>query len=114
MTSPSDVTLSDSSAHMSVATIDGGIGYILPIPEREYRRFNMLQTKMVQGLVHTAGLNPKAHRLYRTERRIQSVSQKNLLDGQLLWQYVELSNLEQSLLAKQIGTEPHQVGCYGD
>ena len=42
------------------------------------------------------------------------MSQKNLLDGQLLWQYVELSNLEQSLLAKQIGTEPHQVGCYGD
>ena len=64
MTSPSDDTLSDSSAHMSrsVATIDGGTGYILPIPEREYRRFHMLQTKMVQGLVHTAGLNPKAHR----------------------------------------------------
>ena len=54
------------------------------------------------------------YRLYRTERRIQSVSQKNLLDGQLIWQYVELSNLDQSLLAKQIGTEPHQVGCYGN
>ena len=47
----------------SSATLDGGVGYLLPIPEKTYRRLLMLQIKLVQGLPHTAGLNPKAFRL---------------------------------------------------
>ena len=44
------------------ATLDGGLGYLLPIAEKTYRRLHMLQIKLVQGLPHTAGLNPKAFR----------------------------------------------------
>lgn len=45
-----------------IATLDGGIGCLLPIPEKVYRRLSMLQVKMTQGLRHNAGLNPKAFR----------------------------------------------------
>ena len=51
---------------LPTANVDGGMGFILPVPERMYRRLNMLQTKMTQGFSHPAGLNPKASRLKRT------------------------------------------------
>lgn len=51
----------ESSPHY-VATLDGGIGYVLPLSEKRYRRLFMLQSKLVQGLAHHAGLNPKAFR----------------------------------------------------
>jgi cleavage and polyadenylation specificity factor subunit 1 len=50
------------------ATVDGGIGLILPVPERMFRRLNMLQTKMMQGFSHGAGVNPKASRYICFER----------------------------------------------
>ncbi len=48
--------------HTHIATLDGGIGCILPVAEKTYRRLLMLQSKLVQGLPHIAGLNPKAFR----------------------------------------------------
>ena len=51
---------------LPTATVDGSIGFILPVPERMYHRLNMLQTKMTQGFSHPAGLNPKAARLNHT------------------------------------------------
>ena len=47
---------------MVVATLDGSVGYLLPLPETTFRRLKMLQIKLVQGLPHNAGLNPKAFR----------------------------------------------------
>ena len=35
---------------------------MLPVPEKVYRRLSMLQIKMVHGIPHDAGLNPKAFR----------------------------------------------------
>ncbi|XP_050511549.1 cleavage and polyadenylation specificity factor subunit 1 isoform X11 [Diabrotica virgifera virgifera] len=45
------------------ATLDGGIGYIMPVPEKTYRRLLMLQNVLVSQGAHIAGLNPKAFRL---------------------------------------------------
>lgn len=47
---------------MLLGTLDGGLGYLLPVPEKAYRRLSMLQIKMVHGIPHDAGLNPKAYR----------------------------------------------------
>ena len=44
------------------ATLDGGLGFLLPVQERVFRRLNMLQAKMVPALSHSAGLNPRAFR----------------------------------------------------
>lgn len=48
--------------YFNIATLDGGIGYIMPIPEKTYRRLLMLQNVLVSQGSHTAGLNPKAFR----------------------------------------------------
>lgn len=44
------------------ATLDGSLGYILPVPEKTYRRLLMLQNVLVTHICHIAGLNPKSYR----------------------------------------------------
>jgi|SRR6218665_978149 len=46
-----------------LASLDGSIGFLLPIPEKTYRRLLMLQNTLNSLLPHLAGLNPKAYRL---------------------------------------------------
>ncbi|KAI2652583.1 Cleavage and polyadenylation specificity factor subunit 1 [Labeo rohita] len=57
------------------ATLDGGVGLLLPMQEKTYRRLLMLQNALTTMLPHHAGLNPKA-----------------------------FSTMERSELAKKIGT----------
>lgn len=45
-------------------TQDGGVGYMLPVSEKVYRRLLMLQNLLVTNLPHYAGLNPKAFRYF--------------------------------------------------
>jgi len=45
-----------------LASLDGSLGYILPVPEKTYRRLLMLQNVLVTHICHIAGLNPKAYR----------------------------------------------------
>lgn len=45
-----------------VATLDGGIGLLLPMQEKTYRRLLMLQNALTTMLPHHAGLNPRAFR----------------------------------------------------
>jgi len=45
-----------------VATLDGSLGYLLPLQEKVYRRLLMLQNALNIQIPHIAGLNPKAYR----------------------------------------------------
>lgn len=47
---------------ISSATLDGGIGLLLPMQEKTYRRLLMLQNALTTMLPHHAGLNPRAFR----------------------------------------------------
>lgn len=47
---------------LSAATLDGGIGMLLPMQEKTYRRLLMLQNALNTMLPHHAGLNPKVFR----------------------------------------------------
>ncbi|KAK1880931.1 Cleavage and polyadenylation specificity factor subunit 1 [Dissostichus eleginoides] len=47
------------------ATLDGGVGMLLPMQEKTYRRLLMLQNALNSMLPHHAGLNPKAFRSLR-------------------------------------------------
>lgn len=114
---------------MPVATLDGGVGLLLPMQEKTYRRLLMLQNALTTMLSHHAGLNPKAFRCVGADRTsaamlsgmlpdfATSVSRmlhcdrrslqnpvKNILDGELLNKYLYLSMMERSELAKKIGT----------
>uniref|UniRef100_A0A667X8K1 Cleavage and polyadenylation specificity factor subunit 1 n=1 Tax=Myripristis murdjan TaxID=586833 RepID=A0A667X8K1_9TELE len=86
------------------ATLDGGIGLLLPMQEKTYRRLLMLQNALNTMLPHHAGLNPKAFRMLHSDRRTLQNAVRNILDGDLLNKYLYLSTMERSELAKKIGT----------
>ncbi|XP_025915352.1 cleavage and polyadenylation specificity factor subunit 1 isoform X2 [Apteryx rowi] len=88
------------------ATLDGGIGLLLPMQEKTYRRLLMLQNALTTMLPHHAGLNPRAFRMLHMDRRILQNAVRNILDGELLNRYLYLSTMERSELAKKIGTTP--------
>lgn len=88
------------------ATLDGGVGLLLPMQEKTYRRLLMLQNALTTMLPHHAGLNPKAFRMLHCDRRTLQNAVKNILDGELLNKYLYLSTMERSELAKKIGTTP--------
>lgn len=92
-----------------LAALDGRIGLVLPIVEKMFRRLHMLQIRLAQGLPHTAGLNPKSYRMFRSSQPILYCPQRNMLDGELLWQYTQLSWKDKTDFAKQIGTTPTQI-----
>lgn len=95
--------------HCFTATLDGGIGYLLPVPEKVYRRLLMLQAKLSNGLPHVAGLNPKAFRMFHSRHQYLYTPQRNILDGDLLMTYPQLSLKQKTDFAKQIGTSPAQI-----
>ncbi|TKS88975.1 Cleavage and polyadenylation specificity factor subunit 1 [Collichthys lucidus] len=86
------------------ATLDGGMGLLLPMQEKTYRRLLMLQNALNTMLPHHAGLNPKAFRMLHSDRRSLQNAVRNILDGELLNKYLYLSTMERSELAKKIGT----------
>ncbi|KAG8005040.1 Cleavage and polyadenylation specificity factor subunit 1, partial [Nibea albiflora] len=86
------------------ATLDGGMGMLLPMQEKTYRRLLMLQNALNTMLPHHAGLNPKAFRMLHSDRRSLQNAVRNILDGELLNKYLYLSTMERSELAKKIGT----------
>jgi cleavage and polyadenylation specificity factor subunit 1 len=91
------------------ATLDGSLGYLLPVSEKTYRRLLMLQNVLTTSLQHTAGLNPKAFRMVKLHKPELTNPSKNILDGDLLYKFSTLSMNEKSELAKKIGTTPSQV-----
>ncbi|MCJ8745996.1 hypothetical protein PDJAM_G00136680 [Pangasius djambal] len=98
-------SLSWDNKHITwFATLDGGIGLLLPMQEKTYRRLLMLQNALTTMLPHHAGLNPKAFRMLHTDRRTLQNAVRNILDGELLNKYLYLSTMERSELAKKIGT----------
>lgn len=90
-------------------TLDGGIGLLLPMTEKTYRRLHMLQTKLVECIPHVAGLNPKAFRLVSGNRRSLSNAHRNILDAELLCKFIHLGTMERFEVTKKIGTTPAQI-----
>ncbi|XP_078335129.1 cleavage and polyadenylation specificity factor subunit 1-like isoform X2 [Crassostrea virginica] len=91
------------------ATLDGSLGFVLPLSEKVYRRLFMLQNALVTHIPHIAGLNPRSYRqVIGTFPELRN-SQKNILDGELLWKYTNLSIMEKIEIAKRLGTSNDQI-----
>ncbi|KXJ17682.1 Cleavage and polyadenylation specificity factor subunit 1, partial [Exaiptasia diaphana] len=90
-------------------TLDGGLGFLLPMTEKTYRRLHMLQTKLVDCIPHIAGLNPKSFRMLQTNKRGLSNPHRNILDWELLSKFIHLGFMERQEVAKKIGTTPSQI-----
>lgn len=90
-------------------TTNASLACLLPLQEKTYRRLLMLQSIMVSSVPHLAGLNPRAYRLAKQCSGGLLNPQKNILDGDLLCMYLNLSSSEKHDLAKRIGTSRDQL-----
>ncbi|XP_072946288.1 cleavage and polyadenylation specificity factor subunit 1 [Epargyreus clarus] len=101
----------DHKRHVTVfTTLDGGLGYVLPVSEKMYRRLLMLQNVMNNYCCHIAGLNPRAHRTYKSPRRAAGGGPaRGILDGDLVALYGTMPAAEQQDIAKKIGTKVDEI-----
>ncbi|PKC68294.1 hypothetical protein RhiirA1_457369 [Rhizophagus irregularis] len=90
-------------------TLDGSISIVTPIPERMYKRLQLLHSKMVTGIQHVAGLNPKAFRLLNSKQKLAINPAKGILDGDLLFQFQNLAIHRQKEMTKHIGTTVERI-----
>ena len=91
------------------ATLDGSFGFILPLPEKTYRRLFMLQNVLLTHSAHLCGLNPKSFRTIKQWRKILANPARGVLDGELLWQYMHLNYNDKQEIAKKIGTRVEEI-----
>lgn len=92
-----------------LGTLDGGLGYILPLPEKTYRRLFMLQNVLLTHTAHLCGLNPKAFRTIKSARKPQSNPSRCIVDGDLVYAFLDLPNNEKQEVAKKIGTKIDEI-----
>ena len=91
-----------------IGTIDGGLGMLLPMEERMYRRLALLQQIMSMGVATPCALNPRDYRLIKTTRFVAQ-KKKGVLDGSLLWKYVGLEGTLQDELAAAMGVSTDTI-----
>ena len=86
-----------------VGTADGSLGLLLPVEERMHRRLALLQNIMSTTVPMACALNPVEYRCLKTTR--PKVDRKRgILDGNLLWNFVNLPGALQDELASVMGT----------
>ncbi len=84
-------------------TADGGVGLLLPVDERIYRRLVLLQQIMYTTQPTICCLNPSEYRTIKTgKQRIEK--KRGVLDGGLLWSFINLEESLQDELASAMGT----------
>ncbi|XP_022229286.2 cleavage and polyadenylation specificity factor subunit 1 [Drosophila obscura] len=90
-------------------TLDGGLGYCLPLPEKVYRRFLMLQNVLLSYQDHLCGLNPKEFRTLKSFKKQGLNPSRCIIDGDLIWSYRLLPNSDRNEVAKKIGTRTEEI-----
>lgn len=96
--------------HVTIfSTLDGGLGYLVPLPEKTYRRLFMLQNVLVTHIAHLGGLNPKSYRTIRTMKKGLNNPARCIVDGELVWHFNNLPVHEKQEVAKKIGTRVDEI-----
>ncbi|XP_053203071.1 cleavage and polyadenylation specificity factor subunit 1-like [Panonychus citri] len=90
-------------------TLDGTINFMLPVSEKIYRRLFMLQNTMNAHVQHTAGVNPKGVHMVKFYKKCLANPCKNVLDGDLLYRFLNLSTIEKAELCRKISSTPDQI-----
>ena len=91
-----------------IGTIDGGLGMLIPVEERMYRRLALLQQIMSMGVPTSCALNPREYRQIKTTRFVVE-KKKGVLDGSLLWKFVSLEGGLQEELAAAMGVSTDTI-----
>ncbi|CAI5719515.1 unnamed protein product [Peronospora effusa] len=97
---------------------EGGVGALIPVSERVFRRLFTLQNVMVNTLPQNCALNPREFRMLKTnaQRRCgrpdawsKKKWKKSFLDAFVLFRFLLLDYVAQKELARCIGTTPEVV-----
>ena len=86
-----------------VGNADGALGALVPVDERVFRRLSLLQQIMSTTLKSTCALNPREFRLSKAAR-LRVERKKGVLDGRLLWSFVNIESSLQEELTAAMGT----------
>ncbi|KAF4028980.1 CPSF A subunit region [Phytophthora infestans] len=101
-----------------MGTSEGGVGALVPVGERVFRRLFTLQNVMVNTLPQNCALNPREFRMLKTnaQRRCgrpdawsKKKWKKSFLDAFVLFRFLQLNYVAQKELARCIGTTPEVV-----
>ncbi|CAG0879128.1 unnamed protein product [Cyprideis torosa] len=92
-----------------LATCDGNIGSVLPLPEKTYRRLSMLMSFLNHFIAHPAGLNPKGTRTFASTHNTLFHPVRNILDGDLVFRFLSLPVREKKYVADRIGLHVNDI-----
>lgn len=79
------------------------MGALTPVSEKLYKRLHLLHTRLVNGLRHAAGLNPRGYRLIHNRHRLLVNPSKNVVDGEIVFSFLNLPKEMQEDIARGIG-----------
>lgn len=109
-TSPSTIVLGSrleknicSKSCLIYGTADGNVGVLLPIDERIHRRLAVLQQIMYTTQPMSCCLNPNEYRTIKISKH-RNEKKRGIIDGNLLWTFINLEESLQDELASAIGT----------
>lgn len=91
-----------------VGTMDGGVGLLVPVEEKIYRRLLLLQQIMAMIVPAPLHLNHRDYRVFKS-RNFRMFKKKGLLDGCLLWRYNSLNPQLQEELASIVGVTSYAI-----
>lgn len=98
----------DQRLGATFGTSDGGFGAVIPLSEPVYWRLTALQSVMANALESNCALSQRAWRLYRRSYRRggcrSNDRKKGVIDGDLVFQFLELPLTDQEDLASAIGS----------
>ncbi|RKP26676.1 CPSF A subunit region-domain-containing protein [Syncephalis pseudoplumigaleata] len=88
---------------------NGTVGVLKPVSDKPYKRMQLLGARLIHGLQHLAGLNPKAYRTLSMKHRMAYNPVRSILDGDLLAMYTQLPLIRRREMAKQARTTDKQL-----
>ena len=94
-----------------LSSYDASLGMLLPLDETTFKRLRSLQNRLIASIIQPAGLNPMA---YRRAHYIDTFSEQlpaseRVLDGNIVWKFLDLTIDEQNKLARLIGSRRETV-----
>ncbi|KAJ1919551.1 mRNA cleavage and polyadenylation factor subunit [Mycoemilia scoparia] len=93
-----------------IATRSGAMYSLVSVPERTFKRMNMVNSRLTHTIPQNAGLNPRAFRMVPSHLRGDQNPQRLVLDGdQMQWYFVNGSLQRQREVTQQVGTTADRV-----
>ncbi|CDH93388.1 putative cleavage and polyadenylation specificity factor subunit 1 [Caenorhabditis elegans] len=92
------------------ASLDGSFGFVRPLTEKSYRRLHFLQTFIGSVTPQIAGLHIKGSRSAKPSQPIvNGRNARNLIDGDVVEQYLHLSLYDKTDLARRLGVGRYHI-----